>query len=227
MKRIGMIVAIPGELSALLKRYGEAEKEEKVGTMTLYTYHTETMDLFVMQTGAGEIAAAAGTQYLISVSGAEMILDYGIVGGLTKEMERCRTAIVNKVVHYDFDTSKIDGTLPGQYEEYPDAFIPMDETIIEKALKTVPELKPVTIASGDKFLTEQAEKEALFEAFGAEICDMEAAGVALTCNRNGIPCLMIKTVADSITGGPESYWAAKMEASTMAFGITEQIIREI
>lgn len=227
MKNIGMIVAVQGEIRALLEGYGEACETVKIGAMTLRVYSGDGYKLHVMQTGAGEIAAAAGTQYLISVCGADMILDYGIVGGLTDDMASFRTVIAEKVVHYDFDTSEIDGTKVGQYMEYPDEFIPLNRDFIEKALAVEPSLKPVTVASGDKFVADAAKKRELFETFGAEICEMEAAAVALTCDRNGVPCLMIKTVADSITGGAEGYWETVKESAGIAFRITDRIIREL
>ena len=55
---------------------------------------------------------------------------------------------------------------------------------------------PIVIdASGDKFVASREEKEYL-RTFGAHICDMECAGLAIATERNGIPLLSIKVVSD-------------------------------
>ena len=64
-------------------------------------------ELYVTRSGAGEIYAAAATQHLITGYGVELIVNFGICGGLTPEMSLCRICVVGSVVHYDFDTSPV------------------------------------------------------------------------------------------------------------------------
>ena len=49
------------------------------------------------------------TQFLISKFDVDLIVNFGVVGGLTPEMELAKTCIVESVIHYDFDTSEADG----------------------------------------------------------------------------------------------------------------------
>ncbi|MCI6093895.1 MAG: 5'-methylthioadenosine nucleosidase, partial [Clostridium sp.] len=49
------------------------------------------------------------------------------------------------------------------------------------------------------------EKRSLHDEFNADICEMEAAGIALTCNRSSVPCLLIKAVSDAVEGGAEEF----------------------
>ena len=56
---------------------------------------------------------------------------------------------------------------------------------------------------------------------------MEAAGIALTCNRNEIPFIMIKIVSDGITGGAKEFIETKEEAASLCLDIVEEIIKEI
>ena len=53
---------------------------------------------------------------------------------------------------------------------------------------------------------------------------MEAAGIVLTCNRNKVPCLLIKTVSDSISGGAEEFFYAVDESARVCMEITHKII---
>ena len=100
----------------------------------------------------------------------------------------------------------------------------MSEETVKQALGVYPDLKPVTCASGDKFVADPKIKAELHEKYGADICEMEAAGIALTCDRNGIQCLLVKIVSDGIVGGAEEYLAAKYETADICFGIVDRII---
>ena len=225
MKTIGMLVAV--EMGAVLSRYGTAKKTETRSGFEVYTYDMHGYTLHVMHSGAGEIAAAAATQLLIDRYGAELIVNFGVVGGLTAEMAQTKTCVVEKVVHYDFDTSAYDGTKPGQYAEYPDEFLPATPELIERAVQIAPELKKVVCASADKFVDGPEAKGALHEKYGADICEMEAAAVVLTCNRAKVPCLLIKTVSDGLMGGAEDFGTALQHTSELCLEVADRIIREI
>ena len=222
MKRIGMIVAV--EIKAVLDKYGSALEEKNVAGYRVLEYKTPDYELVILNCGAGEIAAAAGTQYLICAYNVDMIVNFGVVGGLTEEMGKTKTAIVEKVVHYDFDTSAIDHCEVGRYVQYPDVYIPVDAYLFNKAREMYPELKPVICASADKFVADPEAKRALNRQYGAEICEMEAAGIALTCDRNHVPCLMIKVVSDGITGGAEEFSQTIDEAAAICIEIVNEVI---
>lgn len=191
---------------------------------SVYQYEIEDKNLYVIHSGAGEIAATMATQFLISQLQVEFIVNFGVVGGLTEEMALARTCIVESVVHYDFDTSEADGTDVGRYLEYPTVYIPTTKEILDKALTIEPDLKSVICASADKFVGSEKKKRALHNIFKADICEMEAAGIVLTCNRNKVPCLLIKTVSDSISGGAEEFFYAVDESARVCMEITHKII---
>lgn len=226
MKKIGMIVAV--EIQSVLDKFGArlTEQKNKAGYLVL-EYSTEQYQLVIVSCGAGEIAAASGTQFLISEYHVDMIINFGIVGGLTEEMSKTKVCIVEKVVHYDFDTSTVDNVEVGRYLDYPDIYIPTSSQLLQKAIELNPKLLPVICASGDKFIADPEQKAELHRKFGAQICEMEAAGIVLTCNRNEVPCMMIKIVSDGITGGVEEFLETKDEAAMICLEIANQIVNEL
>ena len=223
MKTIGMIVAV--EMDAVLSRYGRAAGLETRGGFEVHRYEGEGYRLDVVSAGAGELAAAAATELLIAVYGAELIVNFGVVGGLTEEMALARTVVVESVVHYDFDTSAWDGCEVGRYAAYPTPRVPTTPELVARARALFPELRAVVCASADKFVGRAEDKRALYERFGAEICEMEAAGVVLTCGRAGVPCLVIKTVSDGITGGAEEFAKEVTRSAQICLAVTDEIIR--
>ena len=222
-KKIGMLVAI--EMDAVLSRYGEPGETLEFPGYTVLTYTNDSYTLYVLSAGAGEIAAAAGTQFLISVFGVDMILNFGVVGGLTPEMATAKTCLVESVVHYDLDTKAWLGLDDGHYPEYDSAFVPTSPELLSRALELEPGMKKVICASADKFVDDPAKKAELHEKFGAQICDMEAAGVVLSCNRNKVPCLLIKAVSDGLIGGANEFLVELGRVSAICLELADRIIR--
>lgn len=217
-----MIIAV--EIDALLNKYGNSIKKSEISGFTVYQCIIGKNNIYAIHSGAGEIYATMATQFLITEFKVDMVVNYGIAGGLTKDMNLTRTCIVEKVVHYDFDTSEVDNVEVGRYLEYPDIYLPTTKNVLEKALEIDPSLKKVTCASGDKFISKPEKKAEMHNNFKADICEMEAAGIVLTCNRNNIPCLLIKTISDSITGGAEEFTKAANETGAICIDITSKII---
>ena len=136
-KKIGMIVAV--EISAAIKKY-KSKEVIKHGFRILET-KVNNYELIIVNSTIGEIAAAAATELLISEYNVDLVVNFGLVGGLTETMSQTKLCIVDKVVHYDFDTSQIDPVKPGQYCGYPSEYIELNKDIINTCLKSYPNLK--------------------------------------------------------------------------------------
>lgn len=223
--KIGMIVAIPEEIDALFRLCGEPLGVDEASGYTVLRYNLGGNTVFVAGSGAGEISAAATTQYLITKYGAELIVNFGVCGGLTPEMGLARTVVVEKAVHYDFDASPFDGSRPGQYKGlFPDVYIPADEKLVKIAQSVAPELKAVICASADKFVEKPEIKAYLHNTFDAEICEMEAAGILLTAHRNKVPALLIKGVSDSVNGDAAQFAEMVHSSAEICLGALLKII---
>lgn len=227
MKKIGMMVATVSEMEAAIKKYGKAKNVEEHGMIKVWTYEMPDYMLYVCNSGWGEIAAGSATQLLISLYNVDIIVNYGVVGGLTEEMSIKKPCVVTSVVHYDFDVSPLGDFKQCQYEFLDDIYIRTDTELRERAVQIHPDLRPVICASADKFVDTAEDKKALHEKYNADICDMEAAGIVLTCVRNKVPCLSIKSVSDSVTGGEAEFKAMVSEASEECMEIVNKIVEVI
>ena len=115
----------------------------------------------------------------------------------------------------------------GRYLDYPSIYLPATPQLVEMALEAEPGLRKVTCASADRFVGKAEDKRALHQQFGADICEMEAAAVVLTCNRNKVPCLLLKAVSDSIHGGAEEFSKAITEASQVCLKVLCKVVRNL
>lgn len=225
MKKIGLLVAV--EMDAVLARYGAPQEKQLVDGFEVLRYENGSYTVYAVNAGAGEISAAAATQLLISVFHIDLIVNFGVVGGLTPEMAMARTVVVESVVHYDFDVSDWIDIESGRYMQYPTPRIPATPELVDKACAIEPSLRRVICASADKFVGTEEKKRALHERWQADICEMEAAGIVLTCARRGVPCLLIKTVSDAITGGAEDFNRELDRSAGICLEIADRIIREL
>ncbi len=223
--KIGLIIAIGRELKAFLES-GEQLAEETVAGRTVYHTRMDGHEIHAVQSGCGEIDAAAATMLLIVRYGCEVILNFGVTGALGADLRVEDLFVVEKACHYDFDTSPIDPVKKGQYVEYPDEFIPLDPGLVRLAEEKVPGIRRVADASGDKFVEDRAEKLRL-RNMGCGICDMEIAAIARTCERSGVKCLSIKCISDTFDGDGGDFATNVERSAGKAFRAMREMIKAL
>jgi len=225
MIKVGMIVAV--ETDAIFSKYKDIKKLDAPKGFNVYEHNDEKYQLFIMHCGMGTVLAAAGTQYLIDNFNVDVIVDFGVVGGLTPSMSVEKLVIVDRVVHYRYDCSEFMDLKVGQVDGHDSIYLYTDEALLNKALNIVPNLKKATIASGDKFVSTAQEKAYIHETFDCDICDMESSGIVLVCEANNKPCLLFKAVSDGLSGGANEFWKELVNVSLKCLDITDQVINQI
>lgn len=223
--KIGLIVAI--ETDSVFEYYKEIETLPSPKGFSLYKTVKENCEIYILKTGMGEIAAASGTQYLITACGVELIVNFGVVGGLTAEMGTQKVCLIDRVVHYKYDCSEFLDTKTGQVDGHDSIYLPTDKNLAQKALSISSELKSATCCSGDKFVGTASEKAQLHSDFEGDVCDMESAGIVLTCEANEIPCLMFKAVSDGLSGGAREFFEELFDASLLCLKIADEVIASL
>ena len=227
MKRIGMVIAMDEELTSFLKKQTVDIKEKHVGAFKVLEFSLGKCDVTCVKSGVGEIFAAAATQYLITTAKPDAIINFGVCGSLTTDLKVEKVALVKGVVHYGFDTSALDNVEVGRYVQFDSTVIPCDETLLKKARAASEEKLPEVIcASADKFVADNTEKRSLNEKYGASICEMESAGVLITCKNAGVPCLIVKAVSDC-EGGAEEFNELVHTASEKYGKLFERLCEEL
>ena len=223
--KIGLMIAVDRELEAFLKN-GEDINGETVAGRTVYRARMEGHEICAVQTGYGEIDAAAGTMLLIARYGCEVILNFGVTGALEEHLKVKDLFVVEKVRHYDYDVSPIDPVKKHQYEEYPDEFIPLNAELVDMVMRELPAIREVTVASGDRFVEETEDKKAL-NALGCQICDMEIAAIARISLQNEVSCLSIKCISDTFEGDGGDFNTNVIRSAEKAFRVIGEILKKL
>ena len=77
MKKIGMIVAMDKELKDYFEKLGSVNTLED-SVYNVWQANAYGKELYIINSGVGEISAAGATQYLITKYGVEVIINFGI-----------------------------------------------------------------------------------------------------------------------------------------------------
>ena len=130
--------------------------------------------------------AAAATQHAIQ-SGADVIINIGVAGGLEPSIEVADIYEVDSAVQYDFDLSAVNGTMVGTLDERSTPYIPLSVTGKYPAK---------SIGTGDKFNDSDDDNDLLMNVLTCSLRDMECAAVAHVCERAGVKCVAFKCITD-------------------------------
>ncbi len=196
--RIAIITAMAEETEPILKQLGSALKDESnIAGVEVKKFELDGNTIYLATSGVGEIKAALAVQLLKDLFDIEVVLNFGFVGALSPALSIAELVVVDRVCHYQFDISAINDIEPGRYSDHEDRYFYLDENLLARVLANIGKpIRKVADASGDKFINNKLEKDNLKKNFGADICEMELAGIAIACERNNLPLLSLKVVSD-------------------------------
>lgn len=202
---IGIIGAMKVEIDAIL---GEMENRKET-LISGVTYHTGTFcgkDVVVAQCGVGKVFAGICAQTMILKFAPENIINIGVGGSLSKNLNVCDIGIATAVVQHDMDTTPLGDPL-GLISGIDLVEIPCDEKIKDRIFAAAKNLgincEAGVIASGDCFVSGKEKKDYITENFGAIVCEMEGAAIGQACYVNNVPFNVIRAVSDNADGSAD------------------------
>ena len=203
---IAIVTAMATETLPILNKLGAMTDHRIVAGVELYTYPWQGHTIYLAQGGVGELRAALTVQLLCDLYPIDAVLNFGFAGALDSTLRLGELVLVDRVCHYQFDTSLIDGTPVGQYWDRDDRYFYLDPALLAAVQSALPTpLRVQAVASGDVFVASPQQKQYL-RTFLCGVCEMELAGLAMACERNAVPLLSIKVMSDMAD-----------EAATMTF----------
>ena len=204
--KLGIIGAMDVEV-ATLKAKMEHIQVQSHAASEYFEGTLEGCPVVVVQCGVGKVNAAMCAQVLASVYGVTHIVNTGIAGSLSAELDIGDLVISKDAMYHDFDCVHFGyemGRVPGMDVM---AF-PADAALAELAFAAAEDVnaghsKIGRVASGDLFVAAKSAKEAIIAKTGAVCTEMEGAAIAHTAYRNGIPFVIIRAISDKADDSAE------------------------
>ncbi len=201
MKTIAVIDALEEEINSIKSEMEIISAKNIVG-LDFIMGKMLGNNIVLVRSGMGKVNASICTQILIDMYAVDYVINVGVAGTLNNELSAADIIISDDVCYYDFDIS-IFGEQKGVIHRMDESFFKADGDLIAFAAKAIEDAgKNVNIgriASGDRIINDDDEKNAIKNEFKALCIDMESCGIAHTCYLNKIPFVIISMVFDKLS----------------------------
>ena len=199
-RTIGIIGAMPEELSGLLEALQNSKKLEQKA-FDIYSGQLLGHNLLVAQSGVGKANAAALAQALIML-GASKIIFTGVAGAVSKDLNVGDIVISTDCLQHDVDITSEPMSLPIGQLMWEDLSWQADTQLVDIAYAsagTIQDCKTLKgrVVSGDQFIADVEKVQWLEETYGAVCAEMEGAAVAQICYKNEVPFVIIRSISDN------------------------------
>lgn len=193
-KKIGIIVADADEFAPLEETIKKGEyTESSFLKRKILEFKTENAEISAILCGIGKVNAAAAAAHLVD-SGCEIILNYGLSGGISG-IRRGELCLCTEFLEHDFDLTAI-GYKPCEKPWQGSYIYKSDKQLNDLIKYLLPGIKEGLAATGDRFVCDEGLRKLLKEEFGAMSCDMETAAIAYVCGYAGVPFAAVRKVSD-------------------------------
>ncbi len=216
---IAIMSAMAEENAALINQLTGAFTT-KVGGRTYHQGELWGHSVVLVFSHWGKVAAASTTTYLIAGLGVKEIIFTGVAGGIHADLNVGDIVIAKQLYQHDMDASPIiprheiplldraaiesDASRCEALRQAAEHFISQDltstlsSTLREEFSLSDPKVVIADIASGDQFISSDAEVEDLRKRLPTVACvEMEGAAIAQVCDAFHIPFSVIRTISDS------------------------------
>lgn len=216
---MGVICAIPHELSCLLASMSEVEHQE-IARITFDTGLLDTRPVVLVAAGMGKVNTALVATLLADRFHCKAIVFTGVAGGLDPDLKIGDVVIADRVVQHDFGLIEDERLQPYQPGHIP--FIKpaeqlgysVDTELMDRIRRRLDDfsLSPLSpaaggsgrlprisygmILTGDQYLHCERTRGRLYNEFGARAIEMEGGALAQVCESFAIPWLVIRALSD-------------------------------
>jgi adenosylhomocysteine nucleosidase len=204
MKRIGIIGAMESEVACLKKEMTNVIITKKTG-LEFYEGFLTGKPVVVVRSGIGKVNAGVCTQILTDLYDIKCIINTGIAGSLSNDINIGDIVISTDTVQHDVDVTMFDYP-PGQIPSMDVLAFKADSDLVQIALTSSGRVNrhiqafKGRIVSGDQFISDQRKKERLVEVFGSLCTEMEGAAIGQVAYLNQIPYVVIRAISDKADG---------------------------
>lgn len=202
--KLCIIGAMRGEIVDLQRAMEHGETREYAGFS--FTEGTiEGLGCVVVRSGIGKVNAALCTQIAINLFHVDAVVNTGVAGSLSAEININDLVIGTDCVQHDVECGSLDypkGQIPelSTFAFAADDVLRSVTTTVAREVVGPDAVHEGRIASGDQFISDADTKKFLVQEFGALCCEMEAAAIAHTCYINEVPFVVVRAISDKADG---------------------------
>lgn len=199
IKRIGIIGAMKSEMDAIKAVIRDPEKEVISG-IEFIKGSLEGVPVVVATCGIGKVFAGMCAQTMVLKYQPELMINVGVAGSLTPELNIGDIAVADCVVQHDMDSRGLGDPI-GMISGINIIDIFSDESVVDAMMKSAGDLGyhrvKGRIASGDIFVKDKERKDYINKHFPSIACEMEGGALGQVCYVNKIPFCILRAISDN------------------------------
>ena len=196
----GIIAAMDAELALIVDRM-EIERRETIYGVQFNVGKIGGSDVVAACSSIGTINAAACASVLAREFGVSAIINIGVAGNASKELNILDVVLSDEVAFHDADMQIIL-----QFYPFRESFS-ADPKLIALAERSISEMKNREfgykigrIATGDVFVNDLELKNSIIERLSPLCVEMEGAAIGQIAYMSGLPFLVIRSISDNSDG---------------------------
>ena len=218
---IGVIGAMQMEIDNLKESLQDSKTEEYSG-VEFVCGKLEGKDIVAAKCGVGKVFAAICAQTMILKYDVDMIVNIGVAGTLTKDLNVLDVALASNVLQHDIDTSPL-GDPVGLISGINMILLPTDahmNDVMAQCLKD----KGINYRKGSIATDEQ--RDFIREHFEAIAAEMEGGSIGQVCYVNEVPFTILRSISDG-AGGAMDYETFAEKAAIQSIEVVLDFIQAI
>jgi len=194
MQTIGIIGALPTELTGIRRRLGAGEVLHKSG-FDFYINMLGNKRIVNACCGISKVNAAVCCQAMIESFETDAIINTGIAGGMHSDVKICDIVISSDVLPHDVEPRFLTN-----YPPYCGIF-KADSALIKIACDICEEKQYIhfvgRIVSGEAFISSNEVKNSIIAKYDPHAVDMESAAIGHCCFLNNTPFVSVRCISDN------------------------------
>lgn len=197
--RIGMVAAMKCELVGIEALLTDVRQESH--SQFVYSIgRLHNCEVITVISGIGLVNAALATQLMISLYDVDCVLNPGVAGGLSSELDVCDVVVSHSAAYWDFDMLQLMTGFPYLKQMCFHADETLGTMCMERCAGTVAPNRLILgrVVSGQRFVDDLETKERLRSVFLADCVEMEGAAVAHACALTNTPFLILRSISDTL-----------------------------
>ncbi len=179
--------------------------------------------------GIGKVFAAICAQTMILKFDVDMLVNIGVAGTLTSELNVLDVAVADGVIQHDMDTSPL-GDPVGLISGINIVKIPADDklsALLADCVRSFDRKAIVgTIASGDQFIDSKEKKNDICSKFEVMAAEMEGGAIGHVCYVNKVPFSILRTISDG-DGGSMDYAKFVVKAAEVSIEVVKKFVAAV
>lgn len=218
--KLGIMGAMPEEVAGIVSELADSQTR-RIGGRDYVSGHLHGLNVVVVFSRWGKVAAAATATILLAEFGVTGIIFVGVAGAVDPALALGDIVIASELLQYDMDVSAIPlfqrfeipllgrarfaayapwvalATETSQSFLAQDLAVSIDPAVRAEFMIETPKVVTGLIASGDRFVSDPAFLETLRQALPDLRCvEMEGGAVAQVCFEFDAPVAVLRVVSD-------------------------------